>query len=322
MRLESGCLSLMAIFTRFRSRNTRELLTGSIVARWLNAFETLTGKPGQFHPVRNEPISSRQLVALTGLIREKLKLLPAKHETDLSSEIPRAKSFSLFVRLFPELQAHQPVAIPMRDMSEDDFCYEDTTLLRSLDIIGTVYRTRDVDPNRPLTFFETAKILTRIYHVLAGVTVDCQVFLAHSSKDKEIVRDVRSALEARGIKCFIDEVDLHLSDDIQEVLANRIVADNTVVVAFLSANSINAPWVKFELRVASHKALTDTQKLLLVRLDDIEIPPKLLGLRYSDFLYCRSSREYERMCDLEKNIEEIYFTLLAIRSSHTEAGLA
>jgi len=304
---------------KFSSTSVKHQLTEPIIAKWINAFEEIIGFKGHFYPVKDEPISFKDLVHYCNLVRKKIGLERLRELNESPSPIIRKEAFSLLIKVFPELKEMGSVPVPFNDLKNTDSSYDDVTILKTLDIIGTVYRSRDVDPNRSLTYFEAAKILTRTYHVITKTTINCQVFLAHSSKDKDIVRSVRAALEARGITCFIDEVDLHLSDDLQEALANKIAHKNTIVVAFLSKHSIDTPWVKFELRVASHQALSNSKKLLLLRLDEIEMPAKFLGLRYSDFLYCRSKKEYEALCDLEKNVEEIYFTLLASRDAHSSS---
>ncbi len=294
----------------FTSKKVKRALTTPIISKWINAFEALIGQHGHLYPVHEEAISLTQLAGLCQLVRAKLTLPTITADYKQQSKVARKQAFSLFVSQFPELGQLPQIAIPFRDLPESDAHYADTTLLRSLDIIGSVYRSRDVDPDRALNFFEAAKILTRIAHVLAGKLPQRKVFLAHTSTDKDIVREIRAALQARGIDCFFDEADMPLSSDVRTTLAGHIAAPETVVVAFISGAALKSEWVQFELDCALQATKHDPQKLLLLRLEDIPLPTQLAALRHSDFLYCRAKREYERLCDLEKNTEEIYFALL------------
>ena len=294
----------------FTSKKVKRALTTPIISKWINAFEVLIGQQGHLYPVHEEPISLTQLGGLCQLVRTKLALPAITPEVKQQSKVARKQAFSFFVSQFPELRRLPQIAIPFRDLPESDAHYADTTLLRSLDIIGSVYRSRDIDPDRALNFFEAAKILTRIAHILAGKLPQRKVFLAHTAEDKDIVREIRAALQARGIDCFFDEADMPLSSDVRATLVRHIAAPETVVVAFISRAALKSEWVQFELDCALQAAKHDPQKLLLLRLDDNPLPSPLAILRHSDFLYCRSRREYERLCDLEKNVEEIYFALV------------
>lgn len=294
----------------FTSKRIKQTLTEPIVSKWINAFEAIIGQHGHLYPVHDEPISLAQLASLCKKVQSKLDLASPETSNGRQPKVARKQAFSFFVSQFPELRQLPSIAIPFRDLPENDLHYPDTTLLRSLDIISSVYRSRDIDPDRPLTFFEAAKILTRIYHVLSGKHPRHKVFLAHASTDKDIVRDIRAALQTRGIACFFDEADIPLSADLRAMLVSQINAPETVVVVFISHTALQSDWLKFELECAMAAAKDESHKLLIVRLSEAPLPFELAGLRHSDFLHCRSKREYERLCDLEKNTEEIYFALL------------
>ncbi len=302
----------------FTSKKVKQALTRPIVAKWINAFEAIIGQHGHLYPVHEEPISLHQLASLCQTVRNKLSLPALEQSVEPQPKIARKQAFSFFVHHFPELRQLPAIAIPFRDFLENDAHYQDATLLRSLDIISSVYRSRDIDPDRPLNFFEAAKILTRIYHVLSGKLPNHKVFLAHASADKDIVRDVRAALQTRRIACFFDEADMPLSSHLRTTLAAQIALPETVVVVFMSGAALDSDWMKFELDCAIAAAKLATHQLLVIRLDESPLPLALAGLRHSDFLFCRSKREYERLCDLEKNTEEIYFALLGLVSESPE----
>lgn len=298
----------------FTSPKIKRELTRPIVSKWINAFEEIIGQHGHLYPVHEEPISPAQLILLCQLVRNKLNRPHSATPNMTQAKLAKKQAFSLFVQQFPELRQLPTIAIPFRDHPETDAHYADTSLLRSLDIISSVYRSRDVDPNRPLNFFEAAKILTRIFHILSGKQTRHKVFLAHASADKEIVRNVRVALQTRGIDCFFDEANLPLSSDLRITLKNQICAQDTVMVVFISRTALTSEWVNFELDCVLQEIEHKPHKLIVIRLDETPLPDRLNRLRHSDFLYCRAKLEYQRLCDLEKNVEEIYFSLMDLES--------
>ena len=298
----------------FTSRRVKAALTQPIIIKWITAFESLVNASGQLYPVFEEPISPVQLLDFCWRVRKQLALCTlATGQSHLpgGSSIARVQAFARVVACFPELAHCQPTITPFRDYeaSSDDF-YQATVLLRSLDIISSVYRTRDIDPQRPLNYFEAAKILTRIAHLIQGKPLHKRLFLAHASSDKEVVRQLRPALQARGFVCIYDEADLALGAPLKSTLALQLHIPDTSLVILWSKAAARSQWVAFELATAQQAVSENGGKIFILRLDNSALPDSFAEMRCSDFLYCRSRLEYERMCDLDKNCEEIYFAML------------
>src|ERR1044071_7636611 len=77
-----------------------------------------------------------------------------------------------------------------------------------------------------------------------------EVFISHSSKDDEFVKELRVALEDQGLTVWVDSRELvggnKLAPEIEQAIG---VARHVIVV--LSPHTINSPWVRNEI----HKAL-------------------------------------------------------------------
>lgn len=298
----------------FSSRRVKAELTRPIIVKWVDAFETLLNVSGQLYPVFEEAIPAMQLDDFCARVRDKLGLgdlaVPAG-VAQPGQGIARVEAFARVVAWFPELAHTRPTVTPFRDyeVAQDD-CWRATVLLRSLDIISSVYRTRDIDPKRKLNYFEAAKILTRIAHILRGEPKRRRLFLAHASADKDVVLSMRAALQARGFECIYDEADITLGAGLKETIRRELGEPQTSTVVFWSAEAARSEWVRFELEVALGMAAEPRRGIMVLRLDNTEPPPSANGMRFSEFLYCRSRLEYERMCDLDKNCEEIYFAMV------------
>lgn len=100
-----------------------------------------------------------------------------------------------------------------------------------------------------------------------------KTFLSHSSKDKSLVLEVAEMLRKNGVWLDSWEMDAgdSLSDKIEKGIDN---AKNFAIV--LSNNSVNSPWVKYELNMAIIKYLeNENYRIIVIKIDDVEIPLRL-----------------------------------------------
>ena len=75
------------------------------------------------------------------------------------------------------------------------------------------------------------------------------IFISHSSKDDEFVKDLREALERSGLSVWVDSRNLPGG----EKLAHRIeeaIGQARQFIAVISTNTINSPWVRKEIQKA------------------------------------------------------------------------
>lgn len=109
-----------------------------------------------------------------------------------------------------------------------------------------------------------------------------RVFLAHSSKDKDVVRAVALELDDAGIPCWLDESEIKIGDSLIGKIAEAIDVTSHVVV-FLSRASVQSPWVRFELEQAMTKEIEGrTVVVLPVLLEKCPVPLVLRAKLYAD----------------------------------------
>jgi uncharacterized membrane protein len=102
-----------------------------------------------------------------------------------------------------------------------------------------------------------------------------QVFLSHSSKDHKIAGIICSALEARGIKCWIANRDVGPGENFQEAIVRAIRSVKIMVLVFTN-NANNSAEIKKELALASQHSLT----VIPARAEDV-IPSEALAYELS-----------------------------------------
>jgi len=122
-----------------------------------------------------------------------------------------------------------------------------------------------------------------------------RVFLSHNWEDKDIARALASKLSARGIGVWLDEAEIRLGDSLIEKI-RAAIDEVEYVVALLSKNSIDSPWVNKELDIAMNQEIESRRvKVLPIRLDDSDLPGFLKGKLYGDL---RSPEKLDRVLTL------------------------
>ena len=71
------------------------------------------------------------------------------------------------------------------------------------------------------------------------------VFLSHSSKDKDIVRAIVERLRADGLRVWFDEWELRAGDSIPAKIEEGLEASRVLVLC-LSANAFGSGWARME----------------------------------------------------------------------------
>ena len=109
-----------------------------------------------------------------------------------------------------------------------------------------------------------------------------QVFISHSSRDKEIARRLAANLESRGIGVWIDEAEIKLGDSLLDKIRAGIDSVDYVLV-LLSKNSIDSSWVNKEIQIAMTQEIEGKRvKVFAVLIDDVQLPSYLLDKQYAD----------------------------------------
>lgn len=102
-----------------------------------------------------------------------------------------------------------------------------------------------------------------------------QVALSFAGEQRAYVREVASALAARGIAVFYDEfeaITLWGKDGVEH-FHQVFSADAAYVVMFISAEYVAKSWTRHERRAALSRAITEDREFVLpVRFDDTDVP--------------------------------------------------
>lgn len=110
------------------------------------------------------------------------------------------------------------------------------------------------------------------------------VFLSHNHADKEFVRLIGLRLQHRGVNVWIDEAEIKPGDSLIEKISDGL-GTCEFVIAFISKNSIEAPWVKKELSIALTREIKGKlYKVIPALLENVELPVWLEDKLYVDFI--------------------------------------
>ena len=108
------------------------------------------------------------------------------------------------------------------------------------------------------------------------------VFLSHNSKDKPWVIRLKNALEANGIKVWLDKDQIRPGDLFAYAL-ERGIAESKAVAIIITPESMESDWVKAEYYRAFSLATTQGVQLIPVLLRMTEIPGFLKDRSWVDF---------------------------------------
>jgi formylglycine-generating enzyme required for sulfatase activity len=97
-----------------------------------------------------------------------------------------------------------------------------------------------------------------------GVVVDPQIFITYSSKDQKVAGAICTALENRGLACWISSRNVKPGQNFQEQIVKAIRVAKIMVLVF-TANANNSNEIKKELALASQNNLV----VIPVRIEDV-----------------------------------------------------
>jgi hypothetical protein len=94
------------------------------------------------------------------------------------------------------------------------------------------------------------------------------VFLSHSSKDKDVVRDIANRLKSDGVRVWFDEWEIKPGDSIPAKIEDGL-EHSRVLVLCLSAEALAADWPQLERHTFRFKdPLNHDRRFIPLRLDD------------------------------------------------------
>ncbi len=119
-----------------------------------------------------------------------------------------------------------------------------------------------------------------------------KIFLSHSSRNKPLVREVKSNLPEH-IKLWIDEKDLLVGESLEDSLQDAIESNTDFVIIFLDVYALKSAWVLKELAWAlNHEKEIGRVFVLPVILEKEVLELELaIDLRKRKYLYCADYSE-------------------------------
>ena len=94
--------------------------------------------------------------------------------------------------------------------------------------------------------------------------MDPKIFITYSSKDQKVARTICTALENRGLNCWISSRNVKPGQNYQEQIVRAIRASRVMVLVF-TVNANNSNEIKKELALASQNNLV----VIPVRMEDV-----------------------------------------------------
>jgi hypothetical protein len=110
------------------------------------------------------------------------------------------------------------------------------------------------------------------------------VFLSHSSKDKEVVRAIAERLRVDGLHVWFDEWEIRAGDSIPAKIEEGL-EHSRVLVLCMSANAFGSDWAQLEAGTFRFRdTLNKERRFIPLRLDDASIKGSLAQFLYINWL--------------------------------------
>ncbi len=128
-----------------------------------------------------------------------------------------------------------------------------------------------------------------------------QVFISHSSKDKQFARWLAVDLANAGHSAWLDEWKIRVGESIPTRIAEGIDECDALVVV-LSEHAVKSQWVENEWQAKYLHEIRDRQvRVLPVLLQKCEVPTLLRAKKYADFTFDWSEGFEELLIALRNN---------------------
>jgi hypothetical protein len=108
-----------------------------------------------------------------------------------------------------------------------------------------------------------------------------KAFLSHSSKDKQIAREIADAIRVRGGSVWLDERELSVGSPLASALSTALGQIDTFLI-LVTENSVGSPWVKYEIDQVMPLVVERSIRILPIRFGEVPIPPTLRGYLYAN----------------------------------------
>lgn len=107
-------------------------------------------------------------------------------------------------------------------------------------------------------------------------------FLSHAGRDKDLVKEVAKRVMLAGRDVFLDEWSIEFGESIPGAI-EKALRDSEAFVLFWSEHALSSSWTVKEYRSAVSRFLDDDDRVLLVvRLDDTDVPELIRDMKWID----------------------------------------
>jgi|SRR5882724_4031340 len=131
-----------------------------------------------------------------------------------------------------------------------------------------------------------------------------KVFISYAGEDLEFAKGLDGKLRLKGLDVWLAKWEVLPGDDLIDQVFEKGLKDADVVIVVLSRMSVDKPWVRAELSVASVKRINGLVKLIPVVLDDCTIPEALTSTVHRRI---NNTRSYD------EEVEEIVNSIFEFR---------
>jgi len=123
------------------------------------------------------------------------------------------------------------------------------------------------------------------------------VFLSHSSRDKDVVREIANRLKSDGVRVWFDEWEIRPGDSIPAKIEDGL-EHSRVLVLCLSAEALAADWPQLESHTFRFKdPLNHNRRFIPLRLDDAPTKGSLAQFSYIDWRTEQRETEYPKLLE-------------------------
>ncbi|MEM9091028.1 MAG: TIR domain-containing protein [Cyanobacteria bacterium P01_F01_bin.53] len=133
------------------------------------------------------------------------------------------------------------------------------------------------------------------------------VFLSHSSKDKDVVREIANRLKADGVRVWFDEWEIHPGDNIPHKLEEGLEHSRMLVLC-MSAQAFGSDWAQLESNTFRFRdPLNHSRRFIPLQLDDVPLKGSLAQFQYIDWTTRDHQAAYSQLlatCQPNNNTSE------------------
>ena len=123
------------------------------------------------------------------------------------------------------------------------------------------------------------------------------VFLSHSAKDKEVVRDIAERLRGDGLKVWLDDWEIRPGDNIPSKIEEGL-EKSRVLVLCMSAHAFGSDWAQLESGMFRFRdPLNKERRFIPLKLDDALVKGSLAQFLHVDWRPPARVREYGKLLE-------------------------